>query len=48
MNLFGGGLPMIGHQLSLRDTIDRWRFNPGLERRGYHQMPLCGESQWYF
>ena len=24
------------------------RFNPGLERPGYHEMPLRGKSQWLY
>jgi hypothetical protein len=33
----------IAHQLSLRDTNDRWCCWPGLKRPGYHEVPLRGK-----
>ena len=39
---------MIAHQLSLRDTPNHGGGNPGLERPGYHQVPLSGKSQLPF
>ena len=41
----GWGVATSSHQLSLRDTIDGWCCDPGLERPGYHQVPLRGKAQ---
>ena len=35
-------------QLSLGDATHYGGGNPGLERPGYHQIPLCGKSQLPF
>ena len=46
--MISGRISMIAHQLSLRDTTNHGGGNPGLNRPGYHQVPLRGKSQWAF
>jgi hypothetical protein len=38
----------VRNQLSLGDATHYGGGNPGIERPGYHQIPLCGKSQLPF